>query len=464
MRFNIITFVAMYAIIDIETTGGSGRKDKITEIAIFIHDGKKIVKEYQTLINPECNIPYNITQLTGINNEMVENAPRFYEVAKDIVEITAECIFVAHNVTFDYGFVKAEFQQLGFSYQRETLCTVKLSRKYLPGHRSYSLGNLCNDLNIGINGRHRAGGDALATCELFDILLEKNGGELFLPENRIFSKKNLHPSMDTEKILSLPDECGVYYFYNQRHDLIYIGKSKNIKKRVLQHINNIKSSRAMKMVSEITDIDFVLTGSELIALLKESHEIKQEKPLYNRAQRRSVYHYGAFLKGDASGYLNIDIRKIEDEDPITSFTSMEEAKASIERLCKKYELCQKLCGLYKHEGPCFQYQIRECKGACMGEEFPFSYNARVEEMLHAIQYSAPNMIIFDKGRNANEKAIVWIEKGKYCGYGYFPEEDAVGSAYHLKEYIDSYSDNREVQQIINSYLNKNKRIKTHKFK
>lgn len=453
----------MYAIIDIETTGGNGTRDKITEIAIYIHDGNSIVKEYQTLINPECNIPYNITQLTGISNEMVENAPPFYEVAKDIVEITTDCIFVAHNVSFDYRFVKAEFQNLGFNFQRETLCTVKLSRKHLPGHRSYSLGNLCNDLHIGINGRHRAGGDALATCELFDILLSQNNNELFLPEEHIFSKNTLHPEMTVNHIKNLPDECGVYYFRDARGNLIYIGKSKNIKKRVLQHINNVKSSRAMKMVSETASIDFVLTGSELVALLKESHEIKQEKPLYNRAQRRSVYHYGAFIEEDDRGYLNLNIRKIEDENPLASYTSLNEAKAMIERLCKKYHLCQKLCGLYKHEGPCFQYQIRECKGACNGEEFPFSYNARFEEMLNAIQYNSRNMILFDKGRNSGEKAIVWIENGRYCGYGYFSENDAASSPHELKEYIDVYNDNREVQQIINSYLKQNKRIKTHKF-
>ncbi len=164
----------MYAIIDIETTGGSAKSSKITEIAVFVHNGQKITGSFTSLINPEQKIPWYITRLTGISNEMVANAPKFYEVAKKIVELTAGKIFVAHNVSFDYSFVKEEFKQLGYDFQRKTLCTVQMSRKLLPGHKSYSLGKLCGDLNIVLNGRHRAAGDARATVELFELLLAKN--------------------------------------------------------------------------------------------------------------------------------------------------------------------------------------------------------------------------------------------------------------------------------------------------
>ncbi|MBC7827234.1 MAG: 3'-5' exonuclease [Chitinophagaceae bacterium] len=163
----------MYAIIDIETTGNTYKTGKITEIAIFIHDGFGIVDSFTTLINPECYISPFITRLTGINNEMVRDAPRFYEVAKKIVEITNDKIFVAHNVSFDYKFIKEEFNQLGYLYERPTLCTVRMGRKYIPGHRSYSLGNICGELGISINGRHRAAGDALATVKLFEMILDR---------------------------------------------------------------------------------------------------------------------------------------------------------------------------------------------------------------------------------------------------------------------------------------------------
>ena len=164
----------MYAIIDIETTGGSAQAEKITEIAIYLHDGNQITGEYVTLINPERNIPYFITNLTGITNEMVENAPRFYEVARTIVELTEGRTFVAHNARFDYSFIRQEFKSLGFNYKRNILDTVALSRKLIPGHGSYSLGNICKDLNISINGRHRAAGDALATVKLFELLMAKD--------------------------------------------------------------------------------------------------------------------------------------------------------------------------------------------------------------------------------------------------------------------------------------------------
>lgn len=161
----------MYSIIDIETTGQASGTGRITEIAIFNFNGFEITDSFSSLINPECFIPGFITQLTGIDNEMVRTAPKFYEVARKIVEITQNQIFVAHNVSFDYKFIQEEFKRLGYDYQRKTMCTVRLGRKYLPGHKSYSLGKICSELDISIHGRHRAAGDALATVKLFEIIL-----------------------------------------------------------------------------------------------------------------------------------------------------------------------------------------------------------------------------------------------------------------------------------------------------
>jgi DNA polymerase-3 subunit epsilon len=263
----------MYAIIDIETTGGSARSEKITEIAVYQHDGEKITDEFVTLINPERNIPYFITNLTGITNEMVEDAPRFYEIAKKIVELTEGRTFVAHNVRFDYSFIREEFKSLGFNFKRSLLDTVSLSRKLIPGHKSYSLGNICKDLRISINGRHRAAGDALATVKLFEILMAKDmefsGSKPGLIKNTKVSK--LNPKLEPNKIDSIPDEPGVYYFYNEKGDLIYIGKSRNLQQRVSTHLSNNTTNRSMEMRDLIADIDWELTGSELIALLKESY-------------------------------------------------------------------------------------------------------------------------------------------------------------------------------------------------
>ena len=163
----------MYAIIDIETTGQASKTGKITEIAIYIHNGFEITDSFSSLINPECYIPGLITNLTGIDNEMVRTAPKFFEVAKRIVEMTTDKVFVAHNVSFDYKFIQEEFKRLGYNYERKTMCTVRMGRKFLPGHKSYSLGKICDELNISINGRHRAAGDALATVKLFEIILAR---------------------------------------------------------------------------------------------------------------------------------------------------------------------------------------------------------------------------------------------------------------------------------------------------
>ncbi len=444
----------MYAITDIETTGGSALHEKITEIAIFIHNGEKIVDEFVSLINPEKLIPYYIAQLTGIDNEMVANAPRFYEVARKIVEITENTIFVAHNAGFDYGFIRSEFKQLGYDFRREKLCTVKLSRKLIPGKRSYSLGNLCNNLNISINGRHRAAGDAAATVQLFELLLkQKNGyGNLF-SEKQALKELIFNPLLDIGKLQNLPEAPGVYYFYDEHGNIIYIGKSKNIKTRVMGHLHNTASRKATEMKDKITDISFEETGSELIALLLESDEIKKHKPLYNRAQRRALNQYGLYRDINAEGYFTLTIgqNNMHNAIPVITFNNKKEATVSLTAMVEKYQLCQKLCGLYKTDSACFHYQIRQCKGACVGNENPEPYNARVEELISRFSYSNANMLITDSGRNPDEMAAILVQHGKYIGFGYFNPEFNTDPDI-IKECIKTYHDNHDVKQILRNYI------------
>ncbi len=445
----------MYAIVDIETTGGS-HNDKITEIAIYIHDGTKIVDEFVTLLNPERSIPYFITKLTGINNEMVADAPKFFEVAKKIVEITHNKIFVAHNVSFDYNFVRNEFKSLGYDYKRKNMCTVKLSRKLIPALPSYSLGNLCADLGIEINGRHRAAGDAFATTKLFEYLLslytEKD--DLFA-QNTVHSLNSLHHKLDKEKIENLPDETGVYYFYDEKQELIYVGKSKNIYTRVLSHFNNNKSTKAITMRDQIADIDYELTGSELMALLIESEQIKTNKPLFNRSQRRTIFSYGLYSFEDENGYLCLKVVNTENnETPITCFNSLESAKSSLERLVDENLLCQKLSHTYKTDGACFNHTINQCRGACVGKESPEDYNYRVRNALKRFEFDTPNFYVIDKGRNKDEKSVIKIENGKYCGCGYIDISEGITNKESLNNCIKPYKDNRDVQQIIRNYLRK----------
>ena len=449
----------MYAIVDIETTGGSARLEKITEIAIFLHDGDQITGEFSTLVNPERNIPYFITNLTGITNEMVEDAPRFYEVAKSIVELTEGRTFVAHNARFDYSFIREEFKSLGFNFRRNILDTVSLSRKLFPGHRSYSLGNLCRDLNITINGRHRAAGDALATVRLFERILEKdlevNGHRSRLTRNTMVSK--LNPSLDLSKLEKIPEEPGIYYFYNEKGDLIYIGKSRNLQQRISTHLSNNTTSRAMEMRDLIAGIDWEVTGSELIALLKESFEIKANKPVYNRAQRRTSFRWGIFSFTDDAGYLNFRYGSIDcDETPISVFSSKEKVRGKLSSLIETFGLCQKLCGLYDTAGPCFHHQVGLCKGACCGAETPEEYNARASAVLEEFLFTRRNFFIIDRGRDESERCVVKIINGKYAGYGYFNINDMGFGLSALHECIKPAPDNRDIQVILKQYLRNNR--------
>jgi len=449
----------MYAIIDIETTGGSARLEKITEVAIYLHDGEKITGEFVSLVNPERNIPYFITNLTGITNEMVESAPRFFEIAKDIVELTEGRTFVAHNARFDYSFIRQEFKSLGFNYKRNILDTVSLSRKLFPGHRSYSLGNICKDLRISINGRHRAAGDALATVRLFEMLLERdseiNGSRSELIKNTRTSK--LNPKLDISKVESIPDEAGVYYFYNENGDLIYIGKSRNLQQRIYTHLSNNATNRAMEMRDLIADIDWEVTGSELIALLRESFEIKDNKPFYNRAQRRSSFQWGIYSFTDEKGYLNYRYGLIDSDDiPLSVFTSREKAKSKLTSLVEYYKLCQKLAGLYETPGACFQYHVGICRGACCGKEAPEKYNERALQSAEEFVFARHNFFIIDKGRDEDERSAVKIVNGKYAGYGYFNINEMGFGLTALHECISPSPDNRDIQVILKQYLKTNR--------
>lgn len=445
-----------YAIIDIETTGGSPVAEKITEIAIYIYNGEKVVDEYITLINPEKKIPYYITQLTGITNSMVAESPKFYEVAKKVIEITDNCTFVAHNANFDYSFIKQEFKNLGYDYNREKLCTVKLSRKIIPGHRSYSLGKICQDLNIELNGRHRAAGDALATVKLFQHLQEVNNGQSELSSIHGVSKNDLHPNLNPDDLKKIPDEPGVYYFYNEENELIYIGKSKHLHTRMISHFRNRTTKKAIEMSEAIASFDYETTGCELLALLKESHEIKHHKPKYNRAQRRAMSSYGLYEYTDSAGYIRFEVSKHTSStaQPICSFSSNKAGNTYVQGLIDKFKLCQKLCGQYKTggSGACFHYEIMECNGACIGKESALEYNLRAYKVIEMHRFKHNSFFIVERGRTDEELSIVKIEKGQYIGFGYV-DKNAIGNNYELfSDCIQHFPDNRDIQQILRNYM------------
>ena len=450
----------MYCIVDIETTGGNHKTGRITEIAIFKHDGLTVVDSYTSLVNPEQTIPYFISNLTGITNEMVQSAPRFFEIAKDIIEFTEGQIFVAHNVSFDYNFVKEEFKSLGYTFERDRICTVKSARKVFPGKRSYSLSNICKTLGITLENHHRAEGDAEATTELFKMILDANGNShRGLMESDIrFSM--MHPDMNREQLHALPEEPGVYYFMNSLDEIIYIGKSNNIKNRVASHFRNGKSRRAVEMIQQTVDVKTECTGSELIALLKESEEIKHFKPKFNRAQKRTFENIGLFVEMNEQGYLTFNLRRLGKDDTtlITTFKNLDQAKNKLAKWTEQFGLCQKYTGLYKHKGPCFGYHVGSCSGACVSEEDPELYNHRVQHATAYLQYKHNSFAVVDVGRHREENSVVLVENGTYLGYGYVDNSDPIYTIDDIKEIIEFKNDNRDTKQIIRSYLTR-KRIK-----
>jgi len=445
-----------YAIIDVETTGGRPKESKITEIAIYIHDGEKVVDELSTLVNPEMPIPDFIVRLTGISDEMVANAPKFFEIAKRVVEITTDCVFVAHNVGFDYSMIRGEYRSLGFDYRRDQLCTVRSSRYLLPGHESYSLGKLCRALGIHAKNRHRASGDALATVQLFEMLLERTSGNMsgFIQTEIVAG--DLNPNIDLISIDELPNKVGVYKLFNEDNQLIYIGKSKDIKKRVDQHLKNFKANKNGEMRKEICRAEYILTGSELIALLLESKLIKKHKPKYNRMLRKSRFSHGLFQYTDQNGYncLHVKSLKKASEIPLTSFSSSTEGAQILHAISDKYELCQKLNGLYKSANSCFRYQTKECHGACVKQETSQDYNARVKMALSKMEFSHDNFVIVDKGRTKTEKSIVWIEKGSYLGFGYVPFQAWKFKLDKWIDFLERQTEDKDDRAIISLHLRK----------
>lgn len=446
----------MFAIIDIETCGGKFefRKGRITEICILKHDGLSVIEKFTTLINPDCHISGYFSGLTGITNEMVADAPRFHEIAPKILEMTEGCIFVAHNVGFDYGFIKDEFNSLGYKYKRDTLCTVRLSRKLMPGRISYSLGHLCASLGIEIFGRHRAEGDAVATALLFDLLIRlkgqhpqyKNMGVEEIMTRRIDKIKHY--------ILNkLPEECGVYYFLDKQGQIIYIGKSTNMYSRAQGHFNS-EIQKSKKMLNDLYNVDFVTTGSELIALLLESEEIKKHKPKYNRARKSETFTHCIDYFTDKHGIVNFKIVPFEEsKTPLLSFNTYLSARERIDTWIDTHDLCLRYCGLTGEEAICFNHQIKKCNGICAEEEDVSVYNYRCNGILEKYLFKQKNFAILDKGRVAGEYSVVLVEGGRYKGFGYYDSHEQVSNPDDFRGFVKTATYYPDADNLIRQFIN-----------
>lgn len=439
----------MYTIIDIETTGNGIKGNKITEIAIFKFDGKKVVDEFTSLVNPECEIPYFITRLTGIDDDMVRHAPLFKDIAPQILEMTQDCIFVAHSVNFDFGVIKEEFRQIGVDFVRKKLCTVRLARKLVPGLNSYSLGKLCSSLNIPITDRHRARGDAKATVTLFNLLLQKPSSDQVIKAflNARNQEATLPPLLSKATINSLPQQPGIYFFKNSSGNIIYVGKAINIKKRVLGHFYD-KSNKETRMCREIASIDYELSGNELLALLMESAAIKKHFPAYNRAQKRFTKAYAIFSYEDRNGLQHLAYNTLKNvPNPIQVFYNPTDCRTFLKQLCDDFSLCPKYCHLQNGNGLCIH-----CSEGCKKTASVQLYNEKVNEAIESSLQVKMSYLIKEKGRTQQEDALIAVKEGTYQGYAFIDREIPVNSIEDLEAHIIKQKNTLETERIIGGYL------------
>ena len=443
-----------YAIVDIETTGGLYNRDKITEIAIIVTDGQTILEEFTSLINPERSVPAQITRITGIDDALVADAPKFYEVAKEVVEITAKTIFVAHNAKFDYSFIKEEFRRLGYAFNRKTLCTVKLARTFIPGLRSYGLDSLIKEYDIQIKDRHRAYDDAYATYELFLKLIsgQPDHFSVDMIVNRGINASVLPAGISIDDMHATPEAPGIYYLSDKQGRILYVGKAKNIKTRLFQHFRNL-SRKSINIYNSIYKIHYEETGSELIALLWELHEIKTIQPELNKALRRTNYPYAIYRQttenADKPSLLVLKNNNKNDlrYEKIKLFGSKLSADSFIQNLVIEQELCVKQVKSRSRNFACF------CEGQCA--QF-FDLESGIE---HAVKL-AKNEFDHDKvllinGRNESEQAYIVIDNGTCIGFGFIENTVTINTKEDWMDNLHLTFSFPEANGIIKHHLSKN---------
>jgi DNA polymerase-3 subunit epsilon len=431
----------MFAIVDIETTGGHASANGITEIAIVLHNGKEEEGRYSTLINPKIPIQKFVQSLTGITDAMVAEAPLFASVASNIYNLLKDRVFVAHNVNFDYSFVKHQLQQEGFNLDVPKLCTIRLSRKIFPGLPKYGLGALCHHFDIDNDSRHRAMGDAIATSRLFVRLVARDkSGELKKMMKKRTVEQYLPPNVDTEKIKQLPYEPGVYYFHDQKGKIIYVGKAKNLKKRISSHFSNNKPSRQKQdFLRNIFDVSFHTCGSELMAAILESIEIKRLWPAFNKSQKFYERSYGIYQFEDARGYLRLAIdNKKKYLQPLVSFHLMADAHRLLWKLSKEFELDPVLLFLDKTNPLHKNMPAVEV------------HNQSIQKAVESIRSEQKTYLIRENRRN-----YFLVEKGRFYGMGTLETAEQQKDVESWKSIITQYPENEVLKSMLRAYIEKN---------
>lgn len=413
----------MYAIVDIETTGGNASSGSITEIAIIITDGIEILHTYSSLVNPLQPIPFFIEKLTGISDSMVKDAPKFGQIARDVFDLLQHKTFVAHNVNFDYSFIAHQLSQHGLNLQSKKLCTVRLSRKIFQNLPSYSLGNLCRTLNISIKQRHRAMGDAYATALLFHQLLENDKEKHIFQMLKKGSKDAYLPiHLNNDDLNKMPNTPGIYYFLDAKGKVIYVGKAKRLQKRVISHFsNNSTSKRKQELIRLVHRISFKECGNEVMMSVMESIEIKRIWPWFNRSQKKFENRFGICSYTDQKGVLRLCIVK-KKKNIIThsTFPLQIDGMRLLNKIVREQGLCPKMCFLQDAKIACVGMEENFCEGVCCGLEDIHSYNTKVQHAINRLANMQPTLAHFGAGRHEKEFSCVMIGKNDFLAVGFVP--------------------------------------------
>jgi DNA polymerase-3 subunit epsilon len=434
-----------FAVVDIETTGSHHSNDCITEIGIVITDGYRILETYETLINPNEKIGWYVSKLTGITDKMVANAPEFSEVAETIFQYIQNRIFVAHNVNFDYNIIKGSLEKCGYKMPTKRLCSLRLSRTILPGYQSYGLGNITKTLGISLENAHRAMGDAMATTHLFHILFEKNTEEVLNSLKTSSKEATLPPNLPKKSFEVLPETAGVYYFYDSKGKIIYIGKAKNIKKRVTTHFSGKNSIAKKGLLENIFGVSFTETGNEVIASLLEENEIKQYWPEYNYAQKSIVLNYGLYKYFDNNGIVRLAINKIANQNKgLIQFTSIASARNWLIKKIDYFKLKPEYCGFLNYD-----------KGDVSDSE----HQENVNHFLRQYLLNEDTVVWHGAGRTFGEMSFVLMENGTYLGYGFIENSIGIEHFESLKYYLIACHDTYQCRKILgSSKTNKLKKV------
>lgn len=439
-----------YAIVDIETTGGNAGGSRITEIAIIIHDGTSVIDRFETLVNPQKEIPLPIFALTGITNDMVSGAPIFDDIAERVAELLTDRIFVAHNVNFDYSFVRHQLEEAGIKWTARKLCTVRAARKIRPGLASYSLGNLCQSLDIPVENRHRAGGDADATAILFSRLLEWDSeGDITKMVKKTAQDQRLPPNLPPADFEQLPEKPGVYYFYNQAKKVIYIGKAVNLKKRVASHFSGHKiTPQRQHFLRDIHSISFEICGTELMALLLECNEIKTQWPAYNRALKRFEPKYGLYQYEARNGFTYLAIGKLSRfQACIESFNTLHDGIQLLRSLAEQFGIDPRFCKYGVEADGIRKADLTNLPDA-------MSHNSQIEKAVAFFLDSRRSFGIIDKGRTPEEHSCIWVENGHFYGMGYMASDITLAEPSEIKDYVTHYRSNQYSMHLIYAYAEK----------